>query len=124
MTIVNDILNQMPGLGQPQRKFLATLFVTILVLVAPQLTVVTSTIVRSGVAVSEKDGHAASVVPSEIAAPETTTVHASSSNGPSSPPPWPVSSAVSGINSHAACKSYQWSAKKLEFGILTYESVR
>ncbi len=32
MTIVNDILNQMPGLGQPQRKFLATLFVTILVL--------------------------------------------------------------------------------------------
>src|SRR4030095_15446619 len=74
--------------------------------------------------VREKDGHAASVVPSEIAAPETTTVHASSSNGPSSPPPWPVSSAVSGINSHAACKSYQWSAKKLEFGILTYESVR
>src|SRR4029434_1984414 len=32
MTIGNDILNQMPGLGQPQRKFLATLFVTILVL--------------------------------------------------------------------------------------------
>jgi hypothetical protein len=32
MTIVNDLLNQMPGLGQPQRKFLATLFVTILVL--------------------------------------------------------------------------------------------
>jgi hypothetical protein len=32
MTIVNDILNQMPGLGQPQRRFLATLFVTILVL--------------------------------------------------------------------------------------------
>src|SRR5215217_4660354 len=32
MTIVNDILRQMPGLGQPQRKFLATLFVTILVL--------------------------------------------------------------------------------------------
>src|SRR5437870_7357576 len=31
MAIVNDILNQMP-LGQPQRKFLATLFVTILVL--------------------------------------------------------------------------------------------
>jgi DDE superfamily endonuclease len=30
MTIVNDILKQMPGLGQPQRKFLATLFVTIL----------------------------------------------------------------------------------------------
>jgi hypothetical protein len=32
MTMVNDILKQMPGLGQPQRKFLATLFVTILVL--------------------------------------------------------------------------------------------
>jgi hypothetical protein len=32
MTIVNDILKQMPGLGHPQRKFLATLFVTILVL--------------------------------------------------------------------------------------------
>src|SRR5467141_154505 len=32
MTIVNDILQQMPGLGQPQLKFLATLFVTILVL--------------------------------------------------------------------------------------------
>src|SRR5919202_631849 len=32
MTILNDILKQMPGLGQPQRKFLATLFVTILVL--------------------------------------------------------------------------------------------
>src|SRR5215472_3174173 len=32
MTIVHDILQQMPGLGQPQRKFLATLFATILVL--------------------------------------------------------------------------------------------
>src|SRR5256712_10492579 len=32
MTIVHDILKQMPGLGQPQRKFLATWFVTILVL--------------------------------------------------------------------------------------------
>jgi DDE superfamily endonuclease len=32
MTIVHDILQQIPGLGQPQRKFLATLFVTILVL--------------------------------------------------------------------------------------------
>src|SRR6266850_5746324 len=32
MTMVNDILKQMPGLSQPQRKFLATLFVTILVL--------------------------------------------------------------------------------------------
>jgi len=30
--MINDILQQMPGLGQPQRKFLATLFVTILVL--------------------------------------------------------------------------------------------
>src|SRR2546422_11179028 len=32
MTMVHDILKQMTGLGQPQRKFLATLFVTILVL--------------------------------------------------------------------------------------------
>jgi hypothetical protein len=32
MTLVHDILKQMPGLSQPQRKFLATLFVTILVL--------------------------------------------------------------------------------------------
>jgi hypothetical protein len=32
MTIVHDILQQIPGLGQPQRKFLATLCVTILVL--------------------------------------------------------------------------------------------
>jgi DDE superfamily endonuclease len=32
MTIVHDILKQIPGLGQPQRKFLATLFITILVL--------------------------------------------------------------------------------------------
>jgi hypothetical protein len=32
MTLVNDILKQIPALGQPQRKFLATLFVTILVL--------------------------------------------------------------------------------------------
>src|SRR5262245_8610810 len=32
MTLVHDILKQMPTLGQPQRKFLATLFVTILVL--------------------------------------------------------------------------------------------
>jgi hypothetical protein len=32
MTMVNDILKQLPGLGLPQRKFLASLFVTILVL--------------------------------------------------------------------------------------------
>ena len=32
MTFVNDILQQMSGLGQPQRKLLATLFITILVL--------------------------------------------------------------------------------------------
>jgi len=32
MTMVNDILKQMPGLGLPQRKLLATWFVTILVL--------------------------------------------------------------------------------------------
>jgi len=30
MTMVKNILQQMPGLGQPQRKFLGTLFVTIL----------------------------------------------------------------------------------------------
>jgi hypothetical protein len=30
MTMIHDILQQMPGLGQPQRKFLATLCVTIL----------------------------------------------------------------------------------------------
>ena len=30
--MVNDLLKQMSGLGQPQRKFLATLFITILVL--------------------------------------------------------------------------------------------
>ena len=32
MTIVNDILKQMPAVGQPQRKFLETLFATILAL--------------------------------------------------------------------------------------------
>jgi hypothetical protein len=32
MTMVHDILQQMPGLGQPQRQFLATVCVTILVL--------------------------------------------------------------------------------------------
>src|SRR5262245_54644368 len=32
MIIVHEILQQIPELGQPQRKFLATLFVTILVL--------------------------------------------------------------------------------------------
>jgi hypothetical protein len=32
MLIVKNILRQMPGLAQPQRKFLATLFVPILVL--------------------------------------------------------------------------------------------
>ena len=32
MTIVNDILQQMPGVGQPQRKFLAVVFATILAL--------------------------------------------------------------------------------------------
>src|SRR5262245_39909688 len=32
MTIGHDILQQIPGLGKPQRQFLATLFVTILVL--------------------------------------------------------------------------------------------
>jgi hypothetical protein len=51
-------------------------------LVAPQLTVVTRTIARSGVAESEKDVPAASVVPSETTAHETTAVRASSSHGP------------------------------------------
>src|SRR5262245_26417993 len=32
MTIVNDILKQMPRVGQPQRKFLETLFAMILAL--------------------------------------------------------------------------------------------
>src|ERR1700752_2712469 len=32
MTIVNDILQQMPAVGQPQRKFLMVLFTTILAL--------------------------------------------------------------------------------------------
>jgi hypothetical protein len=50
-------------------------------LVAPQLTVVTNTIARSSVAVPVKDAHTASVVPSETAAHETTTVRASSNNG-------------------------------------------
>jgi len=48
--------------------------------VAPQLTVVTSTIVRSGVAVLVTDAHAASVVPREVAGHETTAVRAASSN--------------------------------------------
>jgi hypothetical protein len=49
--------------------------------VAPQLTVVTSTSARSGVAVPVKDAHAASVVTSEAAGHETTVARASSSNG-------------------------------------------
>jgi hypothetical protein len=32
MTIVTDILKQMPAVSQPQRKFLAVLFATILAL--------------------------------------------------------------------------------------------
>ena len=32
MTMVNDILQRMPGVGQPQRRFLAMLFTTILAL--------------------------------------------------------------------------------------------
>lgn len=50
--------------------------------VAPQLTVVTMhTTAQSGVAVPVKGAHAASVVPNERAAHETTAVHVSSSNG-------------------------------------------
>ena len=48
--------------------------------VAPQLTVVTRTLARSGVAMFVQDAHAASVVPREAAAPEMTVVRASSSN--------------------------------------------
>jgi hypothetical protein len=51
--------------------------------VAPQLTVVTmSTTVQSDAAAPVKDAHAASGVPNEMAAHETTAVRASSSNGP------------------------------------------
>ena len=50
--------------------------------VALQLTVVTRTIARSGVAESEKDALAASVVPSAAGVHETTAVRALSSNGP------------------------------------------
>jgi hypothetical protein len=72
---------------------------------APQLTVVTSASTRSSIAVSVKDDHATSVVPSETAAHETTAVRASSSHGQFSPPPWQVSSAAYGTNSHATCQS-------------------
>jgi len=48
--------------------------------VAPQLTVVTSTIAQPDVEMPAKDARAASVVPSETAAQETTTVHVSSNN--------------------------------------------
>src|SRR5262245_25872297 len=49
--------------------------------VALQLTVVTNTIARSGVAVPMKDAHAAWVVPSESVGHETLAVRISSSNG-------------------------------------------
>jgi hypothetical protein len=55
--------------------------------VAPQLTVVTNTSARSGVAVPVQDVHAASVVPNATAAHAMTTVRASSSNGPCHVPP-------------------------------------
>jgi len=53
--------------------------------VAPQLTVVTTTSARSGVAVLVQDVHAASVVPNAAAAHATTTVRASSSTERCSP---------------------------------------
>ena len=56
------------------------LFGLVVQMVAPQLTVVTSTSARSGVAVLVKDAHAASVVPREGAGHETTAVRAASSN--------------------------------------------
>ena len=31
-TLINSILEQMPGVGQPQKKFLVTLFLTILLM--------------------------------------------------------------------------------------------
>src|SRR5512145_3001389 len=49
--------------------------------VAPHLTVVTSTSAQSGVAVPVQDALAAAVVPSATAVHETTGVRASSSNG-------------------------------------------
>jgi hypothetical protein len=75
-------LTRMPA--NPQFEYNSTekpeKYTTRLIPVAPQLTVVTSTIARSGVAMLVKDAHAASVVPREAAAPEMTVVRASSSN--------------------------------------------
>ena len=59
----------------------AGIFPRVEFLVAPHLTVVTSTSARLGVAVPVKDVLAASVVPSATAVHETTVVRASSSNG-------------------------------------------
>src|SRR5262252_5566394 len=50
--------------------------------VALQLTVVTNTSARSGVAAPVQDVHAASAVPSVTAAHETPTIRVPSSNGP------------------------------------------
>jgi hypothetical protein len=58
------------------------LFHTPIAQVAPQLTVVTHTSARSGVAVLVKDAHAASEVPSATGAQGTTTVRALASHGP------------------------------------------
>ena len=52
-----------------------------------------------------KDAHAASVGPSETAAPATTAVRAWSSQGRCSQPPWPASSSAPRANAHAADKS-------------------
>src|SRR5215468_8844465 len=65
------------------------------------------TTVQSDVAAPVKDAHAASVVPNEVAAHETTAARASSSHGRCSPPPWPGLSSVQRTNSHGACKSYR-----------------
>ena len=76
-------IQTLPCMPQPlQSGYFSLYFVKLALVVAPQLTVVTRTIARSGVAESEKDVHAASVVPSETTAHETTAVRASSSNGP------------------------------------------
>ena len=64
------------------KKLILWFSVGVASLVAPQLTVVTSTSARSGVAILVKDAHAASVVPSEAAGHETTAARAASSNEP------------------------------------------
>jgi hypothetical protein len=71
-----------PDPCQPQRSVIRLVFYCRAVCrMAPQFIVVTSTTARSSVAVSVKDARAASVVPSEAAAHDTTAVRAASSHG-------------------------------------------